>query len=274
MDFFRKIFHHPNFNAVAGLFGIVGTILAIYFGLDSIKKPDLTYYISPTRTPILQKGSLTNLSVAYRGLQIDGDLSSAVIQIWNQGKQAIHGGDRAHGGDILEPILIRTTNRARIYETTISSSRNAIGIDPTTTLSNLGSGIVPINFTILEQNDGIKVQIIYGGDVDLPLILDGIIEGQPNGVTNFGNSSHRTSKSKSDMIFSIVLMIVIGALGISQLFELRNDATTAKKTEIGEPFLITRRRLGIFISALLFTMSLATLVKLLSSYPHIPPFGL
>jgi hypothetical protein len=75
--FFRKIFHHPNFNVIAGLFGILGTFLAIYFYCQSIQKPDLTYYVSSTRTPIVQKGNLENFSVTFLGTTITNDLSSA-----------------------------------------------------------------------------------------------------------------------------------------------------------------------------------------------------
>src|SRR5271168_4333836 len=40
--FFSRIFYHPNFNVVAGLFGIIGTFSAVFFYFESIKEPNLT----------------------------------------------------------------------------------------------------------------------------------------------------------------------------------------------------------------------------------------
>jgi hypothetical protein len=104
MEALKKIFYHPNFNVAAGLFGIGGVLFGVFTYCESIKVPNLTYYISPTRTPIVQKGNLNNFSVTFLGTPINGDSSSAEIQIWNQGKEPIR------SEDILKTITLRTPN--------------------------------------------------------------------------------------------------------------------------------------------------------------------
>ena len=174
----RRIFYHPSFNVVAGIFGIVGTVLAIYFYYQSAKEPNLTYYISPTRTAIVQKGNLENFSVTFLGNKIQGDLSSAQIQIWNQGRAAIH------NENILKPITLRTPNGEPIYQISAKTTRDVTGFMFLAT-SNALRGVLTMDWRIFEHNDGVKLQIIYGGSVNLPLIVDGTIEGQKKSITIF-----------------------------------------------------------------------------------------
>jgi succinate-acetate transporter protein len=63
IGFFRRIFYHPNFGATAGIVGILAAVFGIYTYYASIREPNLTYYISPTRTPIVQKGNLNDFAV-------------------------------------------------------------------------------------------------------------------------------------------------------------------------------------------------------------------
>ena len=198
MEFFKKIFYHPILSVI---FGVGGIALAVYFGLVSIKKPNLTYYISPTRTAIVQKGNLNNFSVTYQGTQVTGDLSSAEIQIWNQGKQPIR------REDILKTITLKTPNNEPIYQSTLKTTRDVEGVSFTTS-SGSPVGVLGLDWKILEHNDGIKLQIIYGGSVNLPLTLDGVIEGQQQGITKYLGA-------KSDPSTMVLIVIVLGGLTIT-----------------------------------------------------------
>src|ERR1035437_10947714 len=206
MEFFKKIFYHPILNVI---FGVVGIALAVYFGLVSIKKPNLTYYISPTRTAIVQKGNLNNFSVTYQGTQVTGDLSSAEIQIWNQGKQPIR------REDILKTIALRTPNGEPIYQMTGKATRDVVGFNWIIS-SNKQSGVVEMDWKILEHRDVIKLQIIYGGSVNLPLTLDGVIEGQQQGITK--NLGENPDPSTMDwiVIVLVVLAIICGSISMKK----------------------------------------------------------
>jgi hypothetical protein len=193
----KNIFHHPNFNVVAGIFGIVGTLLGIYFYRESIKEPNLTYYISSTRTPIVQKFNLNNLSVSYKGKPITNDLYLAVIQLWNQGNLPI-GRD-----DILKTFTIKTPNGEEIYQVASTNSRDVVGLN---WLRNTNDDSFNFDWKILEHNDGMMFQVTYGGSMNLPLILDGVIKGQSQGLTKF---NHAISFFSSYRSFIIGLIFVV-----------------------------------------------------------------
>lgn len=248
LGWFKRIFHHPNFNVVASILTIVGFFLAFFFWYDGIKRPELTYYISSTRTAIIQKGNVTNdLSVTYHGFPVSGDLSSAEIQIWNQGKAPIH------GGDILKQIALRTQNGEQIYVANVKASRDVIGFNPTIiTSTNFGSGILPLEWKILEQTDALKVQIIYGGNVKTPLIVEGVIEGQPQGIKEYkGTFSIKTVDFYFSLFFPLSMVCQVG-------------------------FLIAKRKQPSIILMIIFSLVTTGLI-IIVMVPHImdkvPPFG-
>jgi hypothetical protein len=200
--FFRKIFYHRLFGVIAGIFGIVGTILAIVFWFESKSEPDLTYYISPARTPILKKDSLENFSVTFHGAPVVGDLSSAQVQIWNQGKAPIR------SEDILKPITISTPNGELIYQVTAKPSRQVIGMSILTTNN---TSKLNVGWKILEHNDALQLQIIYGGGVDMPLMIDGVIVGQER-LTQFTTEKHIFSSELFAVVLFLVILLVLETL--------------------------------------------------------------
>jgi hypothetical protein len=176
-----RICYHPNFGVIVGMIGVVTGIFGVYAYYASIQKPDLTYYISPTRTPLVQKGHLRGFDVKLNGIQVEGDLSSAEIQFWNQGKAPIR------HEDILKPISITTKSGGEILEASYYTTRDAIELNTEFPLKGyvvLGRADDFVNKTakfdwnILEQNDGVKVQLVYAGSVSEPILVDGVIAGQ------------------------------------------------------------------------------------------------
>jgi hypothetical protein len=189
-------------------FGLTAAFLiAAYFYFKGVKEPQLTFYVSPTRTAIVQIGktnNLNNFSVSLNGNKIEGDLSSVEIQIWNEGNAPIH---RA---DILKTISLSTPHNEPIYQITTKPSRDVIdfSINPT----NPGTGVIAMDWRILEHNDGVKFQIIYGGNVNLPFSVDGAIEGQPEGIKQFVATKNSIKGSLAEMSSSIGVLICLVAL--------------------------------------------------------------
>ncbi len=168
---FKRIIWHP-------LFGIaVGAVIAAYFYYAGIKKPNLTYYVSPTRTAIVQKNNLNNFDVTLNGMQVRGELSSAEIQIWNEGGAPIH------HDDILKTVCLKTQNGEPIIQTTLKTTRDVVGFKLLNTTNQLN--ILPMDWKVLERNDGVKLQVIYGGDVNVQFKLDGVIEGQGGEISEY-----------------------------------------------------------------------------------------
>jgi hypothetical protein len=271
MEALKKIFYHPNFNVVVGLFGIGGVLFGIFTYCESIKEPNLTYYISSTRTPIVQKGNLDNFSVTFLGTPITGDLSSAEIQIWNQGKQPIR------REDILKTIALRTPNGEPIYQMTGKATRDVVGFNWITS-SNKQSGVEEMDWKILEQNDGIKVQIIYGGNINLPLILDGVIVGQKK-FTQFQQTQQITPNASIKFLIYFIAVVVLSVALISmlELATLLKLQTIDKKRDIT----INKRRAMIILPLLILLIILAVFLlneggNYISNYilplPK-PPFG-
>src|ERR1035438_3875117 len=100
---------HPLFTVVCGITTIIGALLGVfgvYAYYASIKAPNLTYYVSSSRTAIVQSGKLDNFTLTYFGNQVTNDLSSAEIQIWNAGKQPIT------KDDILKTVALRTDRKS------------------------------------------------------------------------------------------------------------------------------------------------------------------
>jgi hypothetical protein len=203
---FRKVFHHPNFNAVAGVFGIAGVLFGVFTYVDAKKEPDLTYYISPTRTPIVQRGTLNIFTVMFHDREITNDLSSVEIQIWNRGKQAIRGGDILNGGDVEKPITVRAQNNEAIYKVSGSFTRDVIGLRLVTN-SIPQTGVIPLDWRILERGDAIRLQIIHAGNVSVPFVVDGAIAGQQKGISQFRAST--SPHSKIYLLFACLYLFFI-----------------------------------------------------------------
>jgi hypothetical protein len=171
MEFLKKFFYHQTFNAICGVVTIISLVVTVYFYLKSTKQPDLTCYGNPTRTPIVQQGHLNNFGVTFMGTPVTGDLSTAEIQIWNQGNSPIA------SNDILVPVSIRFLSNEVIYQASATTTRDVIGfhwLSPT----NYPSKMLAFDWRILEQNDGIKIQMVYGGNVHAAIVVDSTIVGQ------------------------------------------------------------------------------------------------
>lgn len=218
----------------------------------------MTYYISPTRAAFVQKGNLNNFSVNYQGVAVTGDLSSAEIQIWNQGKAPIH------KSDILKRITLSTPNGEPFYTEIYSNTRNDIvGFE---LLYTNKLGVLPMEWKILEKGDAIKLQVIYGGSVTLPLALDGAIENQQWGITKY---KRNTSEPSNEDLIVIILIIVLVSIFFAG--HLRRDSTIEFYKQAGKWKILPLLALGLWLAFLCYVV-----IYLLLHSPTLimPPFGL
>jgi hypothetical protein len=166
----KKLIANPIIGSFALVFGILGTGFGFYTYKIGVRERELSFYVSPARTPIVQKGKLENFSVSFAGRAITGDLSSVEIQLWNAGKESIR------KENILRPITIQTANNFPIYQVTCEIGRDVI--NPKITPTDGTSGIITLDWNIMEKGDGVKIHFIFGGDVKTPIVVGGVIEGQ------------------------------------------------------------------------------------------------
>lgn len=161
---------------IAGLIAsIVGIALSVYFFLAARETPELTYFVHPAKAAVVRTGQTSRLSVQFDGQNLTGDVTAAQIAFWNAGRRSIR------SGAILSPLVIGTGNKARILEARLQkASRDVVGL--TVDSSRLSSGEVEIRWSILEQNDGGVLQIVYAGDEGVEIQAHAILEGQPEVV--------------------------------------------------------------------------------------------
>jgi hypothetical protein len=180
---------------IGWVIGGIGILVAIYAIWDARKEPELSYSINSHRTAILQKGNLTDLKVAFRDFTVTGDVSSVQIQILNTGKQAIK------FSDILSPVMINFRDNVFCYQVNATQNRDVINaclfphVEPWISINRTNrirgteaSGIsgkdgYQLTWDILEKGDVIKLEVIYGGDINEPVSVKGIVEGQREGIT-------------------------------------------------------------------------------------------
>jgi hypothetical protein len=206
----KRYFEHPKFGIIAGIFSIVGFLslpLDVYLYYHTIKEPELKYFIYPNRAPIVQKGIFNEFTVSYLGLPVNGDLTLVQMQFWNQGKQAVR------EEDILKTITIRPSGNQPIYKVVIVPSREILGAR-CNIVTNQGEITVELKWKILECNDYIKLQIIYGGSVDIPFVVDGICVGQKQ-ITAFKMPtqtalvSHNYKMEFASIFISLLVIIIM-----------------------------------------------------------------
>jgi hypothetical protein len=111
------------------------------------------------------------LNVTINGHLIHTDVTAAKFAFWNDGSRSIR------SENILQPLVVQTASKTRILQASLEKkSRDVTGIRIDTT--QLDTGRVAIDWTILEEGDGGVVQLIYEGDENVFFTGQATIEGQ------------------------------------------------------------------------------------------------
>lgn len=166
-----RFFSNPLIGIIGSIASTLGLFLAIYFYLDTKESPRLIYYVHPVKAILVKSGQASRLTTTFDGKPIEGDVTTAQVAIWNDGKRAIK------RENILKPIVLYLESGARILEATIrKASRDVIHLEIDS--SEFQQGRVPVSWNILEQNDGGIIQITYEGNTNALISIDGVVEGQ------------------------------------------------------------------------------------------------
>ena len=158
-------------GVVGALASIIAIPLAIVFRIrPTVPKPELTYAIQPVRTAIVQVNRTSDIGVTYKRKPIHGDLTAAQIMIANAGKEPIE------AKDVLVPITLVVSN-AEILEYSFSTpplAGTAFSLG-----ANLPTNRLSMSWKVLEHGDNPVIQILYAGERNAPIMLEGRIQGQP-----------------------------------------------------------------------------------------------
>ena len=74
------------------------------------------------------------------------------------------------------------------------------------------NGVLTVSWDILEQDDGTKIQFLYNGNTHLPLIFDGIIEGQKS--LGYLVSSKKDHPFKGIVVFIIFVAVTFPSISV------------------------------------------------------------
>jgi len=168
---FSRFFSNPLIGFISMVIGIVSLTLVIYFSLAGKPKRELSYYCHPVKATVVKTGQTSSLEVFCDEEKIDSDVTAVQVAIWNNGKESIK------RDDILETITLYTEPKTPIIDAVVRKRTREV-IDLSIDRSSFKEGFIPINWHILEHNDGGIIQVIFAGIPDVEILAKGIIEGQ------------------------------------------------------------------------------------------------
>jgi len=158
---------------ISSVISIVITIVfGYYFLYVSIRERKPTFYIDPTRTTILDKENAANaplLLLKSNGDTITSDVTSVYFYFFNQGEETIK------QENIYSPLKIVLGDQAEILDfKVLKVSRPVSGIEVARDSLNHR---LNIDLKALENNDGFVGQIIFEGNKNASISLEGGIDG-------------------------------------------------------------------------------------------------
>jgi len=176
---------------------VITLVFGYYFLYVGIKDRRPTFYVAPTRTTILDKENAGNAPLQLlksNGEMITSDVTSVYFYFFNQGKETIK------HENIYAPLKVVLSDNAEILDFKILKiARTVSGIE--VTRDTIGNSLI-IKLKALEQNDGFVGQIIFEGNKNALIRLEGGIDG----VTHF--ETHLSSIDPLYFMAAIVIFII------------------------------------------------------------------
>src|SRR6478609_163851 len=165
--------HRSKDIIISSIISIAITIVfGYYFLYIGIRERKPTFYLDPTRTTILDKINAANaplMLLKSNGDTIHADVSSVYFYFFNQGAETIK------RENVYEPLKIILRDKAEILDfklLKVARPVSGIKLSPDTVNNSLS-----INFKALEKDDGLVGQIIFEGNKNASITLEGGIEG-------------------------------------------------------------------------------------------------
>jgi hypothetical protein len=172
-----RLLRDPVVGAITLLLSVAAIPLSIYLALRQPEHRDLSYFVHPEKTAIVEKmaiakeGQIPRLSVTLDGKPVVSDVTAAQVAIWNEGNQAIR---KEH---VLESLQLRTSPSVPIVDATIrKTSRGVVRFE--LDKANFQRGELGLSWNILEGGDGAILQVVFAGGTETDLVATATLEGQ------------------------------------------------------------------------------------------------
>jgi hypothetical protein len=242
-------FMKRNWLGLLGLVaGLAGITLAVYFYHAGRATRIPIFIEDPVRTEILSQERIADAPIrVFRsdGQEVVSDLMSTRFYIWNDGKAPIR------SEHVLKDILITLDGDDdsivdfRLQSISRDVTELSLSRHPSDTAKTL-----ELSFKILEQYDGATGQIIYEGNPQSKLVINGTIEG----VTEFRASPENMKRQD----WYKICFVGIGMLGNILVLTTFNRALRQST----KPILVftPTTKITIWIGAALFVFSLLAYV--------------
>lgn len=188
----KRFYDNPVFGFISFIVGVIGIILFI----ASTKSPDLVYYVDPARATIVRVNQSSKIRVEIDGKVATKNITAAQIVIWNDGEEPIR------KENLLSPFFIKTGPLNPIIEANMQKeTREVVGLR--LDKSKVSEGLLGVNWTILEQNDGAIIQLVYYGDDQTYITASATVEGQ---------GDIRELKSHEKLVSMVGLILVLSTM--------------------------------------------------------------
>lgn len=158
---------------ISSVISIAITIVyGYYFLYVGYKLREPTFFVDPIRTTILDKTNAADAPLTLltaKGDTITSDVVSVYIYFFNQGEETIK------LENVYAPLKVRLDTSSRILDfKMIKSARKISGIE---VMIDSTSEFLNITFRALEKDDGFVGQVIFAGNKDSQLYIEGGIDG-------------------------------------------------------------------------------------------------
>jgi hypothetical protein len=194
---------------------VITLVFGYYFLYVGLRKREPTFYVDPTRTTILDKENAAKaplLLLKSNGDTITSDVTSVYFYFFNQGEETIK------QENIYSPLKIVLSDNAEILDfKVLKVTRPVSGIE--VNRDSLGQTL-NINLKALENNDGFAGQIIFEGNKDTSISLEGGIDGVKQFETHLWNID--------PLYFLVAMVIFLIAAYIFLILSRRNPKNAPK----------------------------------------------
>lgn len=145
-------------------------VFGYYFLYVGDKEREPTFYADPVRTIIIDQANAADAPLQLLKPNHDtihADVVSAYFYFFNQGKETIK------RENVYSPLKVKVKDSEILYFKVLKTSREVSGVK---VLKDTLDNSLAIDFNALEKDDGLAAQVIFEGDKDSPLIIEGGVD--------------------------------------------------------------------------------------------------
>jgi len=194
--------------------GLAGMLLSYYFYTISIKIREpafvITKNVSLFSSPKGLSSKYFKIVKSSDGTELLKNLYIQEVAIWNNGKESIK------NENVLKPITLTFNGEIEIIDAFISEVKRPDIVKGKISFKP-GENVVTTSFSILENNDGMKIQVVYASLESSIANVDGVIEGVEaiQNIDNLAKDNLLASVAKVLMWGGVILVgfLLLGSIG-------------------------------------------------------------